>query len=192
VLFNTCRSAVIYFFHVPDGRWLVSKKVDVGWATAAKSMILWFMKRRWKSHMRRDIGPEVRSCGTPRCLYSAAAPIFFDLHLAHHRTRRPLVREHSREGFLTRFMRSRCCGKMETENAPKRGIDRFEWRGFIFRWLVRASCKNCIFAKLYRIFYLNFSQYWSKFSKLKITVYWFNSTPVLFRALNFRTIHSRL
>lgn len=45
---------------------------------------------------------------------------FFDLHLDHHRARHSLVREHSRECFLMRFMTSRCCGKMETKNATRR------------------------------------------------------------------------
>lgn len=149
-------------------------EVDVGQATAAKSMTSWFMKQRWKSRAEtQDRGRVPRDYQTP--LFHSATPIFsiyISIIIARvsPARKRTLAKVLSHEIYEVPMLRKNGGRKcVEEENRSS-----CEQRGSLFRWLFETSCaSSTMFAKLYRIFYPNFSQYWSKFSKLKITIYWF-------------------
>lgn len=120
------------------------------------------MKRRWKSHAGTGtgVGRVPRDSQTP---LSRNGANFFDLHLDHHRARHSLVREHSRECFLMRFMTSRCCRKMETKNATRRES---------IASLYFAATGYAIFTKQNPFLYFNYICIWqqNKFNMLKITI----------------------
>jgi len=83
----------------------------------------WWHFDLWYKDENPTLGNETREGRVPQdsqTPLSHSGANFFDLHLDHHRMCHSLVREHSRECFLMRFMMSQCCGKMRRpKNARK-------------------------------------------------------------------------